>query len=162
MLTGLLVGFTVGAGFDTFETLGYAFSSVLYFEDAYTAILGAVGTLVSRSAASFFSGHHYFTGIFTAVYILFKRTSSFALRDLFQWRVGLGLFTGMVIHSLWNASTYFSPFWASFTQAAIYVVCVSLLILLINVGIAQAKIMEIFETASAASAVTEDNPEGAD
>ena len=159
MLTGLLVGFTVGAGFDVFETLDYAFSAVLLTTDAFEAIIGAIATLISRSVVTFFVGHHYFAGIFGAVYILSKRTPSFAVRDIFQWRVGAALLVSMALHSLWNATSFFAPFWASFVQVIVCIACVAILFLLINVGIAQAKIMEIFENASSADGEAEEAKE---
>ncbi len=47
----------------------------------------SVVVLFMRTAWSFFSVHHYFTAIFGAIYVLFKKHTDFDLDDIFQWRV---------------------------------------------------------------------------
>ena len=118
LLTGLLVGFAVGAGFNVFEDLQYAinvygecmvlgteeyltFGSTGYFE---AATLASIACAISRAFCGFFTGHHYWTGLFGAMYVLFKRDVRFRWRELFSWRVGLTLLFCMVLHLIWNAS----------------------------------------------------------
>lgn len=147
MLTGLLVGFAVGAGFDVFETMDYAFRSVFEGEDLLQMVAAPVGTVVARTFGSFIFGHHYLAGIFGAMYVLSKREIAFSWRDLFQWRVGATLLVCMALHAFWNGSTFFESPWASICQLIAGAVCVTATILLINIGIAQTRIMEICEVA---------------
>ena len=147
MLTGLLIGFTVGAGFDTFETLNYSFMAAISGEELVDALVSPVITVVVRTLASFFSGHHYFTGIFCAVYVLFKKQISFAWSDLCNWRVSVTLLFSMGLHSFWNASSFFVPALATVVRLLISLICVASVIILINIGIAEIKIMEIYEEA---------------
>ena len=151
MLTGLLIGFCIGAGFDAFESFGYAFFSYLtefFFNDGDYAIatVSSIGTIFVRTASSFFSGHHYFTAIFGAIYVLFKKDTYFKLKDLCQWKVLCGYLIPVLLHMTWNASTFIeSSFVCSSVQALVCVACVLSLIFLINIGINQTRVMEIYE-----------------
>ena len=147
MLTGLLVGFAVGAGFDIFETMDYAFYSVLWAEDFLNMTVAPVGTVIGRTLGSFVFGHHYLAGIFGAMYLLSKRESAFSWKDLFQWRVGATLLVCMGLHAFWNGSTFFESPWSLICQVIAGIACISATILLINVGIAQTRILEICEVA---------------
>ncbi len=156
MLTGLLIGFAVGAGFGFFESVEYAFSSyisVFYTEvESGTEIIGffsnlsAIKTILLRTFCSFFSGHHYLTGIFGAAYVLFKKDTGFSAKELFQPRVMLALAFSMILHALWNASTLITvPFLPLLLQIPVAILSVGSIILLINVGISQTKAIGIWE-----------------
>ena len=147
MLSGLLIGFAVGAGFDVFETLNYAYVTILLAEDVDVATVGPVAIVLMRTFSSFFSGHHYFTGIFGAIYVLCKQNVTFSMRDLIRWRVLAALGVSMILHALWNLSGFLTPFWMYWFQFLVSVICVGGMLLLINIGIAQAKLMEICEVA---------------
>ncbi len=141
MLTGLLIGFSVGAGFSFFENIDYGLGSLLY-----DGSIGSILTIIIRTFGDFFMGHHYWTGIFGAIYVLFKKKTTFNLFDLLQWRVLLALLFSMTLHAVWNASGFITiPFLWIFPELLVAILSVSSLIILINVGISQTRIMGIWE-----------------
>ena len=149
MLTGLLIGFSVGAGFTLLEDLQYAFSTAVVASEAVGvefANVSSVGTILVRSLTNFFSGHHYYTGIFGAIYVLFKGKPEFDMGELLNWRPLLALLYSIVLHSLWNASCCIEITALSlFIEFLVYVLSTASLIVLINIGISQTRIIGIFE-----------------
>ena len=155
-------GFAVGAGFNVFEDLQYAinvygecmvlgteeyltFGSTGYFE---AATLASIACAISRAFCGFFTGHHYWTGLFGAMYVLFKRDVRFRWRELFSWRVGLTLLFCMVLHLIWNASCVITlPVLPLLMKVFNAVASIGVTVVLINVGIAQTKIVGIYESA---------------
>lgn len=163
LLTGLLVGFAVGAGFTVFENLLYAigtYASYLIYgtEEALYwgstslwegATRASVFTAALRAFCGLFSMHHYWTGIFGALYILFKRDVRFRMSELFSPRVGLSLLFCMLLHFTWNSATLLTeiPFLTYLLSALVGILSVGATVILINVGIAQTKIIDIYESA---------------
>ncbi len=149
MLTGMLVGFSVGAGFCFFENVHYAFSMAVsgaLYGDEIEAIILPVLTIIVRTASQLLHGHHYYTGIFAAIYVLFKERAEFNFRDLFQWKVIVAPAYSITLHTVWNAASCISvPVLPLIMQALVCIASFVLLIVLINVGIAQTRIMGIWE-----------------
>ena len=140
MITGMLIGFSVGAGFSFFENLDYAFYASS--EDYISSLI----TIVYRTVLDFFKGHHYWAGIFGAIYVLFKKDAAFNFKDLFQWRNGLAILFTMSLHAMWNGSSFVgSGFIALLMMVTVGVLSVGALVVLINIGISQARIMGIWE-----------------
>lgn len=150
LLTGLLIGFTVGAGFDLFENYQYAvniYGAYMYYGAPEDALVDSLSNIILRSFYSFFSGHHYYTAIFGGLYVFGKKNRECNIRECFTPFALAGLGIGVALHMLWNASTYFSiGFFASLTRILVGVLCIAALILLLNIGIAQKQLMEIYET----------------
>ena len=150
MLTGLLIGFSIGAGFALFENFVYAFDAYSEFlileNNLYDASIMSMIVLIVRTFWNFFSGHHYYTAIFGAIYVLFKKEVTFKFKDLCQWKVLCGYIIPVLLHMIWNASTYIeASFVALLIEALICVACVLSLTFLINIGINQTRVMEIYE-----------------
>ncbi len=149
MLTGLLIGFSVGAGFSFFENIHYAYNiSILgaFTGDVEFMLYGPIGNIILRTLNDFVMGHHYWTAIFGAVYVLFKKKAEFNLGELFQGKVLLSLLFSMLLHATWNGSSFLSiPFFPFLLQTLVCVLSVTSLIVLINIGIAQARILGILE-----------------
>lgn len=151
MLTGLLIGFSIGAGFALFENFVYAFDAYSEFlileNNLYDANIMSMIVLIVRTFWNFFSGHHYYTAIFGAIYVLFKKEVTFKFKDLCQWKVLCGYIIPVLLHMIWNASTYIeASFVALLIEALICVACVLSLTFLINIGINQTRVMEIYES----------------
>lgn len=164
MLTGLLIGFCIGSGFEVFETFNYAFNSYLtefvLTGDLISASGFSLATLITRTFWSFFSGHHYFTAIFGAIYVLFKKNTEFDFKDIFQWKVIVGYLIPVVLHMSWNASTFIeNPFVQFAIESLICVLSVLALIFLINIGINQTRVMGIYENYRSESALAEEDIE---
>ena len=104
MLTGLLIGFSVGAGFSFFENVQYAFGAyVVGLVDTGTLFIPwieSVGVILVRTVSDFFMGHHYFAAIFGGIYVLFKTKTEFDAKELFQWRVMAALAFSMALHAM--------------------------------------------------------------
>lgn len=150
MLTGLLIGFSVGSGFSFFENVLYGFNNYIYAllisGDEVIAASESIGTIVIRTASDFLKGHHYWTGIFGAIYVLFKKKANFDIKELLQWRVILALLFSISLHAMWNGAASMNirilPF---IMRCLVYVGSVGSVIMLINVGIAQTRILGIWE-----------------
>lgn len=149
LITGLLIGFSIGAGFSFFENVHYAYNIAVewaYEGDMFMALYGPVFNIVARTVSDFFMGHHYWTGIFSAVYVLFKKSTAFSVKELFDWRVLLALASSMLLHATWNGSACIDiPVLPEVMQIFVCICSVTALIVLINVGIAQTRIMGIWE-----------------
>ena len=151
MLTGLLIGFCIGAGFGVFENFIYASDTYSVFlideGDILLANISSMYILVVRTFWGFFSGHHYWTAIFGAMYVLFKKHTEIYLSDIFQWRVIVGYIVPVVLHMSWNASTFIESYFISLlVQVLICTISVLSLIFLINIGINQTRVMGIYES----------------
>lgn len=151
MLTGLLIGFCIGAGFGVFENFIYASDTYSIFlideGDILLANISSMYILVVRTFWGFFSGHHYLTAIFGAMYVLFKKHTEIYLSDIFQWRVIVGYIVPVVLHMSWNASTFIESYFISLlVQVLICTISVLSLIFLINIGINQTRVMGIYES----------------
>ena len=161
VISGLLVGFAIGAGFTVFENLQYGIDFYLLellagvantllggdattlLEDANTV---AMGTALGRSLTDIFAGHHYWTGIFGAGFVLFGSQEKSALRNLFHWRVILTVTFCIFLHSFFN----FGALMGGVAQTVIQLIFVEIpsvaaTIVLINIGIAQFKLNAIYE-----------------
>ncbi|MBQ8392981.1 MAG: PrsW family intramembrane metalloprotease [Clostridia bacterium] len=149
MLTGLLIGFSVGAGFSFFENVHYAYNIAIecaIYGDEIIALIGSIFTIIFRTFYEFVMGHHYWTAIFGGIYVLFKKNAKFNFKELFQWRVMLSLLFQMVLHAMWNgASCLYIPIVPFIMKALVCVCSVGSLIVLINIGIAQTRILGIWE-----------------
>lgn len=161
MLTGLLIGFCIGAGFALFENFVYAFdmySNWLILEgDIIDANALSILTLIIRTLKDFFTGHHYWTAIFGAIYVLFKKNTEFDFKDIFQWKVIVGYFIPVILHMSWNASTFIESYFAQFiVEAIICILSVLALVFLINIGINQTKVMGIYESYQTDTRLNED------
>lgn len=150
MLTGLLIGFSVGAGFTFFENVDYAFRG--YVEGLFTsgnfsdASAYSMAIILIRTLGDFFTGHHYWTAVFGGVYVLFKKKTEFDIKELFTWRVMLALLFSICLHAMWNGSGFIDVKFIPFVmQVIVCAASVASLIVLINVGIAQTRILGIWE-----------------
>jgi len=158
VISGLLVGFSVGAGFTVFENWLYGIdfyiaellAGLLLGQDAIFALedanVVAMGTALTRSLTDIFAGHHYYTGIFGACFVLFGKQDKPSMKGLFHWRVILSLVFCIFLHSFFN----FGAMLGGVAQTVIHLVFVELpsvaaTIVLINIGIAQFKLNAIYE-----------------
>ncbi|MFP4286108.1 MAG: PrsW family glutamic-type intramembrane protease [Candidatus Izemoplasmataceae bacterium] len=97
--TGLIIGFTVGAGFDIFETADYGFMTFLEnfeYGDLY-------GVLTTRNIFAIVGiGHHYWTALIIAAMVYTKKTTILKFKHLLNG-VSLTMFTMVVaLHAFWN------------------------------------------------------------
>ena len=176
VISGLLVGFAVGAGFTVFENLQYGIN--FYILEFGMGVLGgsfdtlledanvtAMSTALVRSLGDVFAGHHYWTGIFGAGFVLFGSQEKSTLRNLFHWRVILTVMFCIFLHSFFN----FGALMGGVAQTVIQLIFVEIpsvtaTIVLINIGIAQFKLNAIYEDKkskedeAAASDQTEETP----
>ena len=157
VISGLLIGFAVGAGFTVFENLQYGIN--FYILEFGMGVLGgsfdtlledanvtAMSTALVRSLGDVFAGHHYWTGIFGAGFVLFGNQEKSALRNLFHWRVILTVMFCIFLHSFFN----FGALMGGVAQTVIQLIFVEIpsvtaTIVLINIGIAQFKLNAIYE-----------------
>ncbi len=158
VISGLLIGFSVGAGFTVFENLQYGIdlftleflAELLLGNDAVISLenanITAMATALGRSLTDVFTKHHYWTGIFGACFVLFGKQDKPSLRGLFHWRVILTLVVCIFLHSFFN----FGAMLGGAAQTVIQLIFVEIpsvvaTIVLINIGIAQFKLNAIYE-----------------
>jgi RsiW-degrading membrane proteinase PrsW (M82 family) len=146
MITGLLIGFSVGAGFSFFENVQYGTSSYLsglieYGDGAVESMV----TIAHRTIVEFLMGHHYWTGIFGAVYVLFKKDTKYNTNDLFQWKVMAALAFSIALHMMWNGSYMMDILIIpSIIRILVGALSVGALIILIDIGITQTRLFGIW------------------
>lgn len=161
VISGLLIGFSVGAGFTVFENLQYGidFYSGELILGLLDVVLGgdathvaenanttAMATALIRSLSDVFAGHHYWTGIFGACFVLLGKQEKPSLKGLFHWRVILTLVVCIFLHSFFN----FGAMLGGVAETVIQLIFVEIpsvvaTIVLINIGIAQFKLNAIYE-----------------
>ena len=91
---GMILGATVGAGFASFESAGYALTAVIGFSDDHP-VIRIIGTELSRAALAPF-GHITWTALLGGALLAGSR--------LLDWRT-LWTFLGVVaLHGAWDAS----------------------------------------------------------
>lgn len=161
VISGLLVGFAVGAGFTVFENLQYGINS--YSEGLILGVLEltlggdaaaaveeanamAMAIALSRSLTDIFAKHHYWTGIFGACFVLFGKKDRSVISNLLNWRVILTLVVCVFLHSFFN----FGAILGGAAQTVVHLIFVEIpsvvsTIVLINIGIAQFKLNAIYE-----------------
>lgn len=109
-ISGILVGFAVGAGFDVFETASYGISSLINSELDIDVM--NTDTLI-RSAYSLFGiGHHYWTGMLAGALVSVSKTGYVKLRDLFHpvvfgWYIIVIMFHTFFNYSLTRSEGFF-------------------------------------------------------
>jgi RsiW-degrading membrane proteinase PrsW (M82 family)/transcriptional regulator with XRE-family HTH domain len=158
VISGLLIGFSVGAGFTVFENLQYGInfftieflSELVLGNDAVVSLENAnataMATALIRSLSDVFAGHHYWTGIFGACFVLLGKQEKPSLKGLFHWRVLLTLVVCIFLHSFFN----FGAMLGGVAETVIQLIFVEIpsvvaTIVLINIGIAQFKLNAIYE-----------------
>ena len=161
VISGLLVGFAVGAGFTVFENLQYGINT--YAEGLLLGILEvalggdeiaalddanamAIVTALVRSITDVFAGHHYYTGIFGGCFVLFGKKDRSVIGNLLNWRVIVALVFCIFLHSFFN----FGAIIGGVGENVIHILFVEIpsvvaTVVLINIGIAQFKLNAIYE-----------------
>lgn len=98
VLTGILIGFAVGCGFDVFETSSYGMGSFL--EESYFEMIINLGF---RSLYAVLGvGHHFWTGMLAGVFVMVNPSTKVQWKYLFSPLVLQMLVVVILIHALWN------------------------------------------------------------
>ena len=118
VLTGLLIGFAIGAGFTVFENIIY--SSNTYITEIVTALTeesedagisvsvagwAAVLTGLIRSVTDVFIGHHYWAAIYGGALVLCKRDELLSGKHFFNRNVLIIFFICVALHTAYDALT---------------------------------------------------------
>ena len=118
VLTGLLIGFSIGAGFTVFENIMYSSNS--YITDIVTVLTeeneaigdavraagwSAVLTGLIRSVTDIFIGHHYWAAIYGGALVLCKRDEPLSGKHIFNRNVLIVFFICVALHTAFNALT---------------------------------------------------------
>ena len=112
VLTGLLIGFSIGAGFTVFENIIYSSNSyVIQIITALTEENEAIGEAVGaagwsavatglvRSVTDIFIGHHYWAAIYGGALVLCKRDEPLSGKHIFDRNVLIVFFICAVLHT---------------------------------------------------------------
>ena len=99
ILTGMLVGFAVGAGFDVFETASYGISELLEYDD-YFAMLGVIAMRSGYSLVGI--GHHFWTAMIAGAVIYVNPNGYYKLGYAFRPTSMVWYFLVALIHGLFN------------------------------------------------------------
>ena len=112
LLSGLLIGFCVGAGFTLFESIQYCSGS--YIQTILEGLAGeeadiaaaydeagsaAVGTGVIRSVTDLFIGHHFWAGIYGGALVLCKKDETLSGKQIFDKNVLTVFFLCVALHT---------------------------------------------------------------
>ena len=107
ILTGILIGAAIGAGFDAFETAGYVFDA--FFEGLQVdgtmdpAFMALVGNLALRAPTAL-GGHALWAAIEGGALALCDDGSGFDTKHLTDMRFAPFLVICIVVHGLWDSS----------------------------------------------------------
>ena len=161
VVSGLLIGFAVGAGFTVFENLQYGidYYLVALLDGIANTILGgnsttlledsnstAMAVALARSLTDIFSGHHYWTGIFGGFFVLFGNKDKPLIGNLLNWRIILSIVFCIFLHSFFNFGTMIGGIGETVIQLIfVEIPSVAATIILINIGIGQFKLNAIYE-----------------
>ena len=158
VISGLLVGFSVGAGFTVFENLQYGIdfftleflAELVLGNDAVISLenanITAMATALSRSLTDIFAKHHYWTGIFGACFVLFGKKEKSVIGNLLNWRIIVSIVFCIFLHSFFNFGTIIGGVGETVIRLLfVEFPSVAATIVLINIGIAQFKLNAIYE-----------------
>lgn len=105
VMTGILIGFAVGAGFNAFENSQYGV--VTFFEEF--DLNAMYDTLFIRSIYDLFGiGHHFWTAILGGTLVMVSSTTSIRVKALFHPLFLQTFVLVMLIHACFNFSSYVS------------------------------------------------------
>lgn len=97
---GILIGFAVGAGFDTFETTSYGLQ---VFLDPTTTFYDMHLNILYRGMFAFIGiGHHYWTAILAGTFIAVNRFDKLDVRNIKNPVFLLSYALVILTHALWN------------------------------------------------------------
>lgn len=100
VITGVLIGFAVGAGFDIFETSAYGIGELLNENGTFYSMQAI---LISRSLTSLMGiGHHFWTAILGGTLVYVSQSQRVKFKDFFHLVFIQMFFIIIMIHGLWN------------------------------------------------------------
>lgn len=98
VLTGILIGFAVGCGFDVFETSSYGMGSFL--EVSFFEMILSLGFRSLYAVLGI--GHHFWTGMLAGVFVMVNPSTQVKWRYFFSPLFLQMLVLVILIHALWN------------------------------------------------------------
>ena len=156
LLSGLLIGFCVGAGFALFENImscSDSYIETILFglaeEEADIAAAfseagdDAVKTGVIRSVTDLFIGHHFWAGIYGGALVLCKKDETPSGKHIFDKNVLTVFFLCVALHTAFDTILLIDAFW-SLPLAVIVAGAGTLLLFnrMLNVGLNQYEVSE--------------------
>lgn len=129
ILSGMLIGASVGAGFDVFETAEYAMSALID-ESLFEMYMN----LLFRGLTAFIIGHHYWTMVLAGCLTMIIGDKKANIKYLSSKNFLIVLAFIITLHGLWNYSEYLE------LSLAVGAITLTLVLLQLNVGIIQYKI----------------------
>ena len=180
LLSGLLIGFCVGAGFTLFESIKYCSGS--YIQTILEGLAGeeadiaaaydeagsaAVWTGVIRSVTDLFIGHHFWAGIYGGALVLCKKDETLSGKHIFDKNVLTVFFLCVALHTAFDTILLIDAFWSIFLALAVAGSGTLLLFnRMLNVGLSQYEVSEEYrrfmEDREAEREVPPDEPEDAE
>ncbi|NBL00662.1 MAG: PrsW family intramembrane metalloprotease [Erysipelotrichia bacterium] len=99
MITGMLIGFAVGAGFDVFETANYGMIEFMmnfdFFEMQSVMATRALFSLIGV-------GHHFWTSMLVGALVFFNQKKKVGVTSMFNLNFGLWFLLIVLLHTLNN------------------------------------------------------------
>jgi RsiW-degrading membrane proteinase PrsW (M82 family) len=118
VMTGVLIGFAVGAGFNAFENSQYGVMA--FFENFNLSEM--YNTLFIRSVYDLFGiGHHYWTAILGGTLVMVNTSTSIRMKSLAHPLFIQSFIMVMLIHAVFNFSSAIS-IWLSISVAIVSMV----------------------------------------
>lgn len=160
VLTGLLIGFAIGAGFTVFENIIY--SSNTYITEIVTALTeesedagisvsvagwAAVLTGLIRSVTDVVIGHHYWAAIYGGALVLCKRDELLSGKHFFNRNVLIIFFICVALHTAYDALTLLGLPGVLIALAVVGFFTLFFFTRLRNVGLRQFEVSEAYKDA---------------
>lgn len=155
LLSGLLIGFCVGAGFTVFENIMYCSNS--YLSDVILALIeeeaeaadavnevgwSAVWTGLFRSFTDLFIGHHYWAAIYGGAVVFYKKDEPLSGKHFFSRNVLIVFFICVALHTAFDAMTLLGLPGVLIALAVVGFCTLMLFNRMLNVGLHQYEVSE--------------------
>lgn len=158
LLSGLLIGFCVGAGFTVFENIKYSSDSYLFDalwnlsqiedETEFAAAINAAGesavwTGLHRSIDDLFIGHHFWAAIYGGAVVLCKKDKLLSGKHIFDRNVVTVFLICVAMHTSFNGIVSIGTWWSEVLALAAVGFCTLMLFnRMLNVGLHQYEVSE--------------------
>lgn len=141
ILSGMLIGFAIGAGFDIFETISYGYNfSLLYFvnpEEFGSGIL----VVCARTISTLYIGHHYFAMLYAGIMTSVVKDEKPHVSQIFNYKVALAVIVSMLLHLSWNAHTLITNYVVLLIVEIIIGICnIAIFVIMLKIAVAQYRI----------------------
>lgn len=132
-ISGMLVGFAIGAGFSVFETAMYGMA--FFTSNDLNISVMEMNTMLRSLYSLFGCGHHFWTGLLSGALVAVSKTGYVKLKELKRAPAFFTFLLVIAFHTLFNYSLNFT--WGIVIRVAICIVSLLCFVLMWRRGVIQ-------------------------